>query len=262
MRRTSRSSSAAVAISASLVAQGFDGVEPGGAPRRIKRGEEGKHERHDDDGGDLAAVDAGGDAGEEIDLGGEQVGADYLLNKLPYRFDVVGEDDTEDKAREGANDADAGAAQHEDSQYHRARGAHRAQDRDVPSLVLHHHDHARDDVERGDENDQRQDQEHDVALDLDGVEQARIGLLPADDPRLTAEGGGNLPALLAHPVGVGDKDFETGNLIGEAEKQLRRRERRIDKAVVIFVHADIEQRDDLVGLDPRHRPERGGGPLG
>src|SRR5262249_50451956 len=157
----------------------------------------------------LAAVDPRRDAGEEIDLGGEQVGADYLLNKLPYRLDVVGKDDTEDKASKGADDADAGAAQHEDPQYHRARGTHRAQDRDVSSLVLHHHDHARDDVESGDENDQRQDQEHDVALDLDGVEQARIGLLPADDAHIAAEGGGNLPALLAHPVRVGDKDFET-----------------------------------------------------
>ena len=33
-------------------------------------------------------------------------------------------------------------------------------------LVLHQHDQAGDDVERGDQDDQRQDQEHDVALDL------------------------------------------------------------------------------------------------
>ena len=48
-----------------------------------------------------------------------------------------------------------------------ARRPHRAQDRDVAALVLHQHDHAGDDVEGRDEDDQRQDQEHDVALDLD-----------------------------------------------------------------------------------------------
>ena len=34
------------------------------------------------------------------------------------------------------------------------------------------------------DDDQRQDQEHYVALDLDGVEQARIGLLPVDEPNI------------------------------------------------------------------------------
>ena len=48
---------------------------------------------------------------------------------------------------------------------------------------------------------------------------------------------------------------------GQAEEQLRRVERRVDEAVVVFVHADIEQRHDMVGLDPRHRAESRRGPL-
>ncbi len=174
-------------------------------------------------------------------------------------FDIVGEDEAEDKAGDGADYPDAGAAQHEDAQNHAARGPHRAQDRNVAPLVLHHHDHAGDDVERGDDDDQSQDQEHHVALDLDRVEQARIGLLPVDDPDTAGECRGNQPALLAHPVRIGGKDFEAGDGFGQAEEQLRRVERRIDKAVVVFVHADIEQRDDMVGLDARHRAESGGG---
>src|SRR5271169_7165747 len=89
-RRTSRNSSAAPAgIPGSLVAQGFDRVEPGGAPGRVESGEEGEGERHNHDSGDLAGVDARRNAGEEIDLGGKQIGADDSLKYLPDRFDVV-----------------------------------------------------------------------------------------------------------------------------------------------------------------------------
>ena len=79
-----------------------------------------------------------------------------------------------------------------------------------------------------------------VFQDLDRVEEARIGLLPVDDPHPAAECPGNQPALLAHPVGVGSEDFEAGDRLGQTEKQLRRVKRRIDKAVVVFVHSDIE----------------------
>ena len=54
-----------------LVAQGFDRIEPGGAPGRVKSGEEREGERHDHDGCDLPGVDARRDAGEEINFGGE-----------------------------------------------------------------------------------------------------------------------------------------------------------------------------------------------
>src|SRR5712675_2307700 len=85
--------------------------------------------------------------------------------------------------------------------------------REAP-LVLHHHDHAGDNIECGDDDNQRQDQEHDVALDLDGIEQARIRLLPVDDPYMAAEGGGDQPTFLSHPVRIADKDFETGDGTG------------------------------------------------
>src|SRR6516165_11381000 len=242
----------------SLVAQSFDRVEPGCAPRRVEGGEEGKRERHDHDSGDLTRIDARRYAGEEIDLGGEQIGADDPLNCLPYCFDIVGEDETEDKPGDGADDPDAGAAQYENAQDHAARSAHRAQDRDVAPLVLHHHDYAGDDVEGGHDDDQCQDQEHDVALNLDRVEQTRIGLLPVNDPDPAGERRADQPALLANSVGVGGEDLEAGDRVGQAKKQLCRIERYKDKAVVVFVHANIEQRDYVVGLDARHRAESGG----
>src|SRR6185437_7335414 len=113
-----------------------------------------------------------------IDLGREKIGADDRLDELTYRLDMQGEFDADDKAEEGADEADAGTSENEDAQDRAPRRTHGAEDRDVAPLILHHHDHAGDDVERRDEDDQRQDQEHDVALDLDGVEEAEIALLP------------------------------------------------------------------------------------
>src|SRR6516225_2166448 len=78
---------------------------------------------------------------------------------------------------------------------------------------------------------------------------------------MTAESGGYEPAVLVHPIRIGDKDFKAGDRVRQAKEQLRRLERDKDEAVVVFVHADIEQGYDSVGFDPRHRAEGGGGPL-
>src|SRR5712691_1212533 len=176
---------------------------------------------------------------EKIDLGGEQVDAEHPLQKLPDRLDVLGKEHTQDKPGERADDADRSAAQDEDAQHHAARGAHRAQDGYVAALVLHHHDHAGDDVEGGDQDDQRQDQEHHVALDLDGIDDARIGVLPVEDADMAAERGRYHTGFLTGMVGVGDEDFELADLVGHAEEQLRRGKRDIDEAVVVFVEADV-----------------------
>ena len=85
------------------------------------------------------------------------------------------------EAGQRADHADRGAAEQEDAQDRAAARAHGAQDGDVAALVLHQHDQAGDDVEGGDQDDQRQDQEHDVALDLHELEEAAIGVLPVGD---------------------------------------------------------------------------------
>ncbi len=79
---------------------------------------------------------------------------------------------------------------------------------------------------------------------------------------MAAERGGDPQALAARLVGVGQKHFEVADRARHAEKQLRRGQRHIDDAIVPFVEADIEQRDDVVGLEPRQRAEGGVGALG
>ena len=46
------------------------------------------------------------------------------------------------------------------------------------ALVLHQHDQAGDDVERSHQHDQRQDEEHHVALDLERAEEGLVALPP------------------------------------------------------------------------------------
>src|ERR1700689_2700914 len=118
------------------------------------------------------------DAGEEIDFGREEVDVQHRLQELPDYFQILGDHQSKTETGQRADDADAGARQHENAQDHAPRGAHRSENSDVAALVLHHHDHAGDDVERGDDDDQGQDQKHDVALDLDDADDAGIGALP------------------------------------------------------------------------------------
>src|SRR4029077_11208575 len=108
---------------------------------------------------------------QEIDRWVEQLSPGQALQPDPDGLDIQGEDDAEQQPRDRTDDADAGAAQKEDAQNHAAGRTHGAQDRDVAALVLHEHDHRRDDVERRYQDDQGQDQEHDVAFDLNRGEE-------------------------------------------------------------------------------------------
>ena len=82
---------------------------------------------------------------------------------------------------QGAGNANAGAAEEEDAQHHAAGRSHRTQDRYVAPLVLHQHNLAGNDVESCDHDDQRKDQEHDIPLDLNGIEESRVRSLPIDE---------------------------------------------------------------------------------
>ncbi len=106
------------------------------------------------------------------------------------------------------SDADRGAGDQEHPHDRAAGRAHGAQDRDVARLVLHEHDQPGDDVERRHQHDQRQDQEHHVALDLECGEEGAVSLAPVgqhDRPLrrlLDGEPG------LVDPVGIVEEDLD------------------------------------------------------
>src|SRR5216683_2904329 len=249
-----RSSSAAAAPRRSLIAQRLDRIETRRAPGGIERRQEGEPEGHHQHGRDFAGVDLRRDLREEIDRLVEERDVQHVLQELADLLDIRGENDAQDKARERADHADAGAAQDEDAQDHAARRAHGAEYGDVARLVLHQHDHAGDDVEGGDQDDQRQDDEHDVALDLDRAEES-VAALPVVDDRRAGELLRDAGADGAGAVGVVDEDLQARHRIGLLEEKLRRRQRHEEDAAVILVHADLEGAGDLIGLDPRHVAE-------
>ena len=124
---------------------------------------------------------------QEIELGIEQHGARQPGEELRGCASTLRQTTTPSSdAGERAGDADRRARHQEDAHHRAARRAHGAQDGDVAALVLHQHDQAGDDVERGDQHDQRQDHEHDVALDLQRREEGLVALPPVGDEDLAA----------------------------------------------------------------------------
>ena len=89
--------------------------------------------------------------------------------------------DAQDHAGDRSDNADGRAGHEEDALDGASRRTHGAQDRDVVRLVLHQHDHAGNDIEGGDEDDERQDEEHHVALDRERGEEGLVAALPGED---------------------------------------------------------------------------------
>ncbi len=161
------------------------------------------------------------------------------------------------KPGQRADHADRGARDQEYPHDRALRGAHGAQDRDVAALVLHQHDQAGDDVQRRDQHDHGQDQEHHVALDLQRIEEGRIALPPVDQKHRPPGRFGHALAEGVDLVGIGGEHLDRGHVIVAVEIGLRLRQRHEHEGRVIFRHADLEHRGDLVGLDARRRAHRG-----
>ncbi len=111
----------------------------------------------------------------------------------------------------GADDADRGTGHEEDAHDGAGRRAHGAQDGDVAALVLHQHDQAGDDVQRRDQNDQRQDHEHHIALHLQGGEERLVALAPIGDGDLTACRFLHLGAEIVDIVGIVGEELDRLN---------------------------------------------------
>src|SRR3546814_8280512 len=118
--------------------------------------------------------------------------------------------------------------------------------RDVASLVLHQHDQAGNDVERGHHDDQGENQEHDVALHLERVDEGRVGLLPVVDPHPWFHHLLDGMTDLTGVVRMADGDLQVADRLGKLEEELRRRHRHEDETVVVLEHADLEEAGDAV----------------
>ena len=117
--------------------------------------------------------------------------------------------EAEQEAGERAGNADRRAGHEEDPLDGAARRAHGAQDGDVVALVLHQHDKARNDVERRDQDDHGQDQEHDVALDRERAEESLVALLPGLNCEAGTGGVAAAPSVMSSiAIGIVDHDLD------------------------------------------------------
>ena len=207
-------------------------------------------------------IQRGWQMGQVIDLRAEHFAACCGLYPALDRFDIQAEQHADHDAQHRAGHTHARPAHEKDAQHRAPPGADGAQDRNIARLVLHHHDQAADDVERGHDNDQCQDQEHDVPLHLHGGKEAVVVLLPVDHPHRPARRGGNGPAHRLHGLRVVHHDLDMRCGAGLLEENLRSLQRQEHVAGVVLVHADLEHGDDPVGAHAGDGAERGRGTVG
>src|SRR5690606_12549673 len=198
-----------------------------------------------------------GKAGEEIDLGIEDLGACYAFDPLLNRLDVVGKDDSQNHPEQGPEQSHRGAAHEKNAKDHPAGRTHGAQDRDVPSLSLNQHVLAGEDIEGSHQDDQRKDDEHHVPLHRQGVDDRGMRLLPVDDAPAASKNLIQLATNLPNALRILDEDLNGVGGLRITEKDLRLIERHVDGGEIEFIHADLEETGNGIGLHARHGADDG-----
>src|SRR5262249_31393331 len=141
------------------------------------------------------------------------------------RLDVETHHQSQQESDHGADDTDRSTRNHEHPHDTALGDPHGAQYADIAALVFHQHDQARGDVERGHDYDDGEDQEHDVALDLQRIEEGRIALTPVDHEDRPVGGVGDELAIAVDLVRLVDINFDSGHVAGPIEVGLRFRQR-------------------------------------
>jgi hypothetical protein len=167
--------------SASAHPERFDGVEARRLPGRIERRQQRQHQRHHHHGRDLAPIDHRGHVAEEAHRRVPEIGAGQPVQRRGDRFDVARKGDAEAKPRKVPKTPIAAPV---------IRKTRRTVPRVAPivrmiamSAVLSFTSMIRpgDDVQRRHQHDQGQDDEHDVALDLQRIEEGPVALAPVGE---------------------------------------------------------------------------------
>ena len=149
-----------------------------------------------------------------------------------------------------------GRALDDEDPHHRARArAEGAQDGDVGALVGDRHDQRRDQVERGDGDDQRQDDEHQSLFDLHRREPVAVGAGPVAHDDLRPEALLELGGDDRGAVQVLQAQLDAGRSF-DAKQLGRVLERDQGQAAVVLVVAGVEGADDGERAQARHDPGR------
>src|SRR5579862_6185316 len=120
---------------ASLIPQRFGRVDLGGAPARIKRGQQCKRQRDDGDQADVASLQVGRQFADVINALVEELDAEESLDERHHGADIERQRNATGDTEQCAYHADQRALDDKDREDARRRRTERAQNRDVRLLV-------------------------------------------------------------------------------------------------------------------------------
>ena len=183
--------------------------------------------------------------------------ADLARRQLPKAHGPVVSARGEDRSVGGVGDpTDARGVPPKDPHDAALGRTHRAQDRDVAALVLDQHDQPRHDVERGDKHDQRKNNEHDIAFDVQGVEESLVALAPVGHDHRPHHRRADLALDRVEFLRAAHENLDDACLIVLVEEALRLGQGHIDEEIVELRHADLKDRGDRIDLAARGDAER------
>jgi hypothetical protein len=139
-----------------------------------------------------------------------------------------------------------------------SRGAppERAQNRDVGALFLHDHHERRDDVERGDRDDEQQHEEHDRLRDLEGAEEIPLAPAPVADEIAAGQRLPDRSDELRRGIRVVKPVAQARHGIAQPEEPLGIGEVHDREPLVELVHAGV---DEAGHREPAHARRDAGG---
>src|SRR5574337_609302 len=224
---------------ASFITQRLGRVDPARPPARVQRRDERERERDQRDGHDVARQRLARHAADEVHARRQEGDAEHAFDRGHDDADVEGDEQPEDDAAQGADDA-GGRPLHDEDAHDRSRArAQRAQDRDVGALVGDGHHQRRHQIERRDRDDQRQDDEHQPLLDLHRVEPVAVGSRPVAHQQPGAEPARERIGHLARRVQVAQPQLHAGRAV-DAEEALGVADVDQRQPGVVFVVPDLE----------------------
>src|SRR5450631_3959770 len=151
--------SSAIRSRSSVISQGFGGQQPRSTPGRIQRRHARQSECEYADLDDVRQPNVRRQIAHEIDARIQEFETDYVFQAMHQHLQVDRDQNAQHDSESYAEHSDQTSLHYEDRQNTARRRTERSQNGDIATFALHHHDHGRYDIERGDGHHRRQHDE-------------------------------------------------------------------------------------------------------